>query len=95
MLSDLRKMRLLCGLRQIEVAFCTGVSVSALAAAESGRKPLTGIEQSIVVSFLKDHWQLLELAEKNHRHARAAMSAQEGRDATPDPIDKSRKGSQP
>jgi predicted transcriptional regulator len=69
MFSDLRKMRLLCGLRQIEVAVCTGVSVFALAEAEHGRRPLNDIEHSIVVSFLRDRWRLLELAEKDYQNA--------------------------
>jgi hypothetical protein len=74
MLGDLKKMRLLCGLRQIEVAVCTGVSVSALAAAEQGRRPLSDVERSIVVSFLEDRWRVLELAEKGYRNAKARTS---------------------
>jgi len=57
-------MRLLCGLRQIDVSFCTGVSVSSLAAAEHGRKPLNYTEHALVVSFLKDRWQVLQEIEK-------------------------------
>lgn len=63
MLDDLRRMRLLCGLRQIDVSFCTGVSVSALAEAEHGRKPLNQTERALVVSFLNARWQALQTLE--------------------------------
>jgi len=60
MLTDLKRMRLVCGLRQIDVSFCTGVSVSALAAAEQGRKPLNYTEHALVVGFLDDRWRMLQ-----------------------------------
>jgi hypothetical protein len=69
MFSDLRKMRLLCGLRQIDVAYCAGVSVSALAAAERGQKPLSRVESSLVVWFLNERWQALKRVEENYREA--------------------------
>ena len=61
--TDLKRMRLLCGLRQIDVSFCTGVSVSALSAAEQGRKPLNYVEHGAVVAFLRKRWWALQLAE--------------------------------
>jgi len=57
-------MRLLCGLRQIDVAFSTGVSVSSLAAAEHGRRPLNYTEHALVLSFLNERWTLLEEEEE-------------------------------
>jgi hypothetical protein len=69
MFSDLRKMRLLCGLRQIDVSYCTGVSVSALAAAEHGQKPLNQLEHSLVVCFLNERWQILGRVEEDYQKA--------------------------
>jgi transcriptional regulator with XRE-family HTH domain len=69
MFSDLRKMRLLCGLRQVDVAYCTGVSVSALAAAEHGRRPLNHVEHSLVVCFLNERWQILKRIEEGYQKA--------------------------
>jgi hypothetical protein len=57
-------MRLLCGLRQLDVSFCTGVPVSALGAAEQGRKPLNNTELALVVSFLNRRWQTLRAIEQ-------------------------------
>jgi transcriptional regulator with XRE-family HTH domain len=60
MFTDLKRMRLVCGLRQLDVSFCTGVSVSALAAAEQGRKPLNYTEHALVVAFLDARWRMLQ-----------------------------------
>ncbi len=54
---------MLCGLRQLDVAFCTGVSVSSLATAERGGKPLRYTEEALVVSFLSARWQALQEVE--------------------------------
>src|SRR6516164_11559194 len=62
--TDLKRMRLLCGLRQLDVSFCTGVPVSALGAAEQGRKPLNNTELALVVSFLNRRWQTLRAIEQ-------------------------------
>ena len=75
MFNDLKRMRLLCGLRQIDVAFCTGVSVSALAAAEHGRKPLNRTEHGLVVAYLRTRWQFLQDLEKQQPQARSAVAA--------------------
>ena len=75
MFNDLKRMRLLCGLRQLDVSFCTGVSVSALAGAEQGRKPLNYTEHALVVSFLNARWQMLETAERPGEQARRLVHA--------------------
>jgi transcriptional regulator with XRE-family HTH domain len=60
MLTDLKRMRLVCELRQIDVAAGTGVSIAALSSAERGREALNHSEHAIVVSFLQRRWRALQ-----------------------------------
>lgn len=64
MFTDLRPMRLLCGLRQVDLALCTGVSVSAIAAAEQGRKPLNCTQRGLVTAYLNARWEFLQSIER-------------------------------
>jgi len=68
-------MRLLCGLRQVDVSFCTGVSVSALASAEQGRKPLNHTEHGLIVAYLNSRWKFLQELERQQPGARDGVLA--------------------
>jgi hypothetical protein len=57
-------MRLLCGLRQIDLWAATGIPLHRVAAAERGQVQLTDGEQKVLVGFLRERWDSLRDAEQ-------------------------------
>ncbi len=57
-------MRLICGLRQIDVWAGTGIPVSKLSAAEQGRIQLTAPEKALLVSYLTEKWKAIQDSER-------------------------------
>jgi hypothetical protein len=72
-----KRMRLLCGLRQIDVWAGTGISLGRLSQAETGRISLTDSEMAGLVSFLRKQWELCQQAEKEIFDTAARGSAAE------------------
>ena len=60
---NLKRIRLVCGLRQIDVWAATGIPVGKLSQAEQGRIPLSEPEQALLVSFLHKRWKAIREAE--------------------------------
>ncbi len=56
-MTDLKRMRLLCGLRQIDLWAATGIPIQRLSLAERGLLELTEGERRLLVSFLRDRWE--------------------------------------
>jgi hypothetical protein len=56
-------MRLLCGLRQIDVWAGTGIPVGELSAAEQGRAQLAESEFALLVSYLHEKWKAIQESE--------------------------------
>lgn len=50
-------MRLLCGLRQMDLSVATGVPVGKISAAETGRFSLSSLEEKALRGFLVARWQ--------------------------------------
>jgi hypothetical protein len=57
-------MRLLCGLRQIDLWASTGISLHRIAGSERGQIQLTDGEQKVLVGFLRERWDSLQDAEQ-------------------------------
>lgn len=56
---ELKRFRLACLLRQIDVSQSTGIAVSRLSLAERGLIRLADAEQRLVIGFLRRRWQFL------------------------------------
>lgn len=59
-MTDLKRMRLVCELRQIDVWAGTGIPLYRISQAERGALQLTECEDRLLRSFLRERWQLLE-----------------------------------
>lgn len=62
-MSDLKRMRLLCGLRQLDVWAGTGVPVYRISLAERGGLRLTESEEKLIVAYLRERWTALRQAD--------------------------------
>lgn len=62
-MTDLKRMRLLCGLRQIDCWSATGIAIHRLSAAERGLLQLNYSEQSLLTNFLRERWKSIQEAE--------------------------------
>ncbi len=60
---ELKRMRLLCGLRQFDVAVGTGVALRRISGAETGRLQLTKHERQLIENFLRRRWAWLQQLE--------------------------------
>ena len=56
---EIRRIRNFLQLRQLDVSFATGISVSRLSAAENGRRPLNGTERRVLEEFYRARLQML------------------------------------
>jgi hypothetical protein len=63
MLHELKRMRLLCSLRQIDVWAATGIPVGKLSLAEQGRVQLSKPEETLLISFLRAKWNAIQQLE--------------------------------
>jgi hypothetical protein len=62
-MTDLKRMRLLCGLRQIDVWANTGVPLYRISLAERGAVQLSESEEKLIRMFLREKWATLQVAE--------------------------------
>jgi predicted transcriptional regulator len=70
LMRDLKRMRLLCGLRQMDLSGATGVSTYKISAAETGRLSLSELEERALRGFLVERWEsIVELEAQSGRHA--------------------------
>ncbi len=58
-MTTLKRLRLLCGLRQTDVFIATGIPVIRLSRAEQGRSQLSPGEFRLVVDYLRDRLSAL------------------------------------
>jgi len=65
MTHNLKRMRLLCGLRQIDVWAGTGIPVGKISLAEQARVRLSEPEEKLLVSFLRRKWDAIQAAESD------------------------------
>jgi len=56
-MTDMKRMRLDCGLRQIDVFVGTGIPIRTLSLAERGLMKLTRAEHAHIMSFLGRQWE--------------------------------------
>jgi hypothetical protein len=63
-MRDLKRMRLLCNLRQIDLSISTGVPVYRISGAETGRFQLSSLEETALRNFLVERWQWIEETER-------------------------------
>ena len=56
-MPDLKRMRLLCNLRQIDLSVSTGVPVYRISGAETGRLELSDLERRTLFPFLVERWE--------------------------------------
>jgi transcriptional regulator with XRE-family HTH domain len=62
--QDLKRMRLCCGLTQIEVCFGTGISVQRLGQIERGAVQHLECELKSLIRFYQAYWSQLQVAEQ-------------------------------
>ena len=63
-MTDLKRMRLLCGLRQLDVWAGTGIPVYRISLAERGAIQLNESETKLAYRFLRERWAALQAAER-------------------------------
>jgi hypothetical protein len=63
-MTDLKRMRLLCGLRQIDVWGSTGIPLYRIAGAERGQLRLSEKEHKLLATFLHERWESLQEIER-------------------------------
>lgn len=56
-MTDLKRARLVCGLRQIDVWAGTGIPIGRLSQAERGRDGLSEPERRLLLTFLQNYWK--------------------------------------
>lgn len=71
-------MRLLCGLRQIDVWASTGVPLFRIAGAERGQFELSDGEQTLLVDFLRERWASLQALEHGVANRQSTQIARAG-----------------
>ena len=59
-MKDIKRMRLVCGLRQIDTWAGTGISPNRLSAAERGLIQLSESEEKLLRKFLRQRWESLQ-----------------------------------
>lgn len=64
-MTDLKRMRLICGLRQLDVYVATGITPSRISLAERGSIALSQSEEWALRSFLNTRWSDLQALEGN------------------------------
>jgi len=55
-MTNLKRMRLLCGLRQIDVSVGTGIPLNALSLVERGLGRLNHSQSVLLTQFLRESW---------------------------------------
>lgn len=56
-MTDLKRMRLVLGLRQIDCCFGTGIPIQRLSLAERGQVQLTEPQRQLLIAFLAKKWK--------------------------------------
>ena len=56
-MSDLKRMRLLCGLSQIDIFIATGIPIGKLSLAERDLKRLSNSDEKALREFLIQRWE--------------------------------------
>lgn len=64
-MKDLKRMRLLCGLRQIDLSMGTGITLHKISGAEQGRTCLSATEENVLRNFLSARWRSIEVLESS------------------------------
>ena len=64
-MKNLKRMRLLCGLRQQDLSAATGVPIYRISGAETGRLALTARENGLLTAFLRERWSSIQELETN------------------------------
>jgi len=59
-MQDLKRMRLLCNLRQIDLSVTTGIPIYRIGGAETGRLQLSDLEERALRNFLVERWRSIE-----------------------------------
>src|SRR5215831_1412282 len=59
-MRDAKRMRLVCGLRQIDVWAGAGITPGRLSKAENGKLELDGPEMATLGNFLRKQWELCQ-----------------------------------
>jgi len=80
-MSDLKKMRLLCGLRQIDLWASTGIPLHRIAGAERGQFELSDVEHKLLVDFLRERWASLHELEQGVANRQATEIAFAGKES--------------
>jgi hypothetical protein len=70
---NLKHMRLLCELRQIDVWAGTGIPVGKLSLAEQGRIQLSKPEEMLLISFLRAKWNAIQQLEATPKLSNDAL----------------------
>lgn len=74
-MRDLKLMRLLCGLRQLDLSVATGVPTYKISGAETGRFQLSEFEERALRAFLVERWGSIQELESHcselHPHLQA------------------------
>jgi hypothetical protein len=73
-MTDLRRMRVLCGLRQIDVWAGTGIPLYRLSLAERRGVRLSEPEEKLLRRFLSERWAALQALERQDRASLGASS---------------------
>jgi hypothetical protein len=63
-------MRLLCGLRQIDLTMATGIALYKISGAEIGRLRLSEPDEEVLRDFLVGRWSSIQRLESGRAHAR-------------------------
>lgn len=65
---EMKRLRLACLLRQVDVSMATGIPLCRLSLAERGLARLSDAEERLVMEFLRRRWNALEgLSETENR----------------------------
>jgi transcriptional regulator with XRE-family HTH domain len=63
MRASLKRMRLICGLRQIDLAIATGIALYKISSAETGRSHLSKSDADALSNFLHARWRSIQVLE--------------------------------
>lgn len=81
---EMKRLRLACLLRQIDVSQATGIAVSRLSSAERGLIRLADAEQRMVMGLLQRRWQFLgSFTQGSHEEAPTSKDLPEKELAAP------------
>jgi hypothetical protein len=59
-MKNLKRMRLLCGLRQIDLSTATGIALYKISSAETGRLQLSVPDSDVLRDFLLGRWRSIQ-----------------------------------